>query len=76
MLAVDRRKRIFLCRASSDVESPLEQLQVALDATYAMQARFFNQYTVASPMQRRVGGQGLVQFGVIANTIDQVCSKH
>lgn len=62
-------------RVDGNAESPLEQLQVALDATYAMHARFFNRYTVSSSVERRVGGQGLVQFGAIASTMDRVCSE-
>ena len=61
------------CRASDGVGSPLEELEVALDAMSSMQAPFFYRYQLYSAVDRRVGGQGVVQLAAIADTRDQVC---
>ena len=60
------------CRASGEAGSPLEELEVALDAMNSMQAPFFYRYHLLSAVDRRAGGQGVVQFATIANTVDKV----
>ena len=60
------------CRASSEARSPLEELKVALDAMNSMQAPFYYRYLLLSAVDRRVGGQGVVQFSAIVNTMDKV----
>ena len=60
------------CRASGEAGSPLEELEVALDAMNSMQATFFYRYKLYSAVDRRVGGQGVVQFAAIGDTMDKV----
>ena len=62
------------CRAADGAQSPAEELEVALDAMFSMQAPFHRRYHLFSAMQRRVGGQGMVQFASIFHTQEQVCS--
>lgn len=50
----------------------MDKLQIALDAMHSMQAVFLHRYTLGSSVERRVGGQGLVQFASIAGTLDRV----
>lgn len=45
---------------------------MALDAMHNMQASFCHRYTLASAVDRRSGGQGVVQFADIAGTRDRV----
>lgn len=45
---------------------------MALDAMNNMQATFYNRYLLHTAVDRRVGGQGIVQFAGIANTLDRV----
>lgn len=40
----------------------------------SMQATFYKRYLLNSAVERRVGGQGVVQFAAIANTLDRVGS--
>lgn len=61
-----------VCRAANVTQSPLDQLEVALEAMCCMAAPFHSRYQVHSAMQRRVGGQGIVQFATIINTEDKV----
>ena len=60
------------CRASSEAGTPLDELEVALDAMNSMQARFHYRYHLLSAVDRRVGGQGVVQFAAIVDTMDKV----
>lgn len=53
-------------------ERPIEQLEVALDALYNRKLPFFGRYHLFSAVERRTGGQGLVQFARIGNTTDTV----
>ena len=62
------------CRVGKDADSPMEELQVALDAMHAMQSTFYGRYMLASSVERRAGGQGLVQFATISGTADKVRS--
>lgn len=43
-------------------ERPIEKLEAALDALYDHNQPFFDRYHLLSGIERRVGGQGLVQF--------------
>ena len=45
---------------------------MALDAMYGMQARFYYRYQLLSAVDRRAGGQGVVQFAAIVDTMDKV----
>ena len=38
----------------------------------SMQAPFYYRYLLLSAVDRRVGGQGVVQFAAIVNTMDKV----
>eukprot|EP00892_Ulva_mutabilis_P005912 jgi/Ulvmu1/3693/UM017_0110.1 len=62
-------------KASGEAKSPVEELQVALDAMNSMQAPFYNRYHLASAVDRRVGGQGIVQFASMSNTHDRAAIK-
>lgn len=62
------------CRAGGAAKSPLEELEVALDAMNSMQSTFCVRYKLYSAVYRRVGGQGVVQFAGIGGTYDKVCS--
>eukprot|EP00892_Ulva_mutabilis_P007594 jgi/Ulvmu1/5206/UM216_0001.1 len=62
-------------KASGEAGSRLGQLQVALDAMYNMHAPFYNRYRIESSYNRRVGGQGVVQFASIAGTQDRAAIK-
>jgi hypothetical protein len=53
-------------------EQLIEQLEAALDALYDRKLPFFGKYHLFSAVERRVGGQGLVQFARIGNTADMV----
>ena len=64
--------RVRCCRASSESETALDKLEVALDGMCCMAAPFYGQYQLHSAVQRRVGGQGIVQFAAIMNTQDKV----
>lgn len=73
------KRRVFMrcvvrCRAAVTAESPLDELEVALDAMCSMKEPFYGRYTLLSSVERRVGGQGLVQFASIVNTQDKVRS--
>ena len=59
-------------RAAVESESPLDELEVALDAMCSMKEPFYSRYHLLSSVERRVGGQGLVQFASIVNTQDKV----
>lgn len=61
-----------ICRAGDAARSPVEELEVALDAMHNMQAPFCGRYTLGSAIDRRSGGQGVVQFADIAGTRDRV----
>lgn len=61
-----------VCRVAEGCERPLDELEVALDAMCAMGAPFYLRYEVLSAVDRRVGGQGLVQFASIPNNPDRV----
>ena len=54
-------------------EKPIEQLEAALDALYDRKLPFFGRYNLFSAVERRVGGQGLVQFASIGTSTDMVC---
>ena len=45
---------------------------MALDAMAGMRHLFYDRYHVMSSVERRAGGQGVVQFASIANTFDKV----
>ena len=45
---------------------------MALDAMNSLQAPFYYRYQLYSAVDRRVGGQGVVQFAAVADTRDQV----
>ena len=60
------------CRAGGVARTPLEELQVALDAMCIMQAPFHHRYHLYSAVHRRVGGQGIVQFAGISGMHDRV----
>lgn len=60
------------CRAAERTESPLEALEVALDAMCGMQAPLLGRYFALSGLDRRRGGHGVVQFATIANMQEQV----
>ena len=60
------------CSAANEASSALEQLEVALDAMFSMQAPFFGRYMLLSAVDRRSGGQGVVQFASIIHTPDRV----
>eukprot|EP00892_Ulva_mutabilis_P002686 jgi/Ulvmu1/12418/UM009_0068.1 len=62
-------------RAATTTTSPLDALEVALDAMCSMQEPFYDRYIIRSSLQRRVGGQGLVQFASILNTEDKAAIK-
>eukprot|EP00892_Ulva_mutabilis_P005913 jgi/Ulvmu1/3694/UM017_0111.1 len=62
-------------KAGGEAGSPVEELQVALDAMSSMQAPFYNRYRLSSAVDRRVGGQGVVQFAGIASTLDRAAVK-
>eukprot|EP00892_Ulva_mutabilis_P005772 jgi/Ulvmu1/3567/UM167_0001.1 len=62
-------------KAGGEAGSPVEELQVALDAMNSMQAPFYHRYMMLSAVDRRVGGQGIVQFASIANTLDRAAIK-
>ena len=47
---------------------------MALDAMSNMQVMFCKRYQLNSAVERRVGGQGIVQFASISGTHDKVCS--
>lgn len=58
----------------------MDELETALDAMCGMAEPFFGRYQLLSAVDRRVGGQGLVQFASIAsskqtpeNASEQVC---
>ena len=53
----------------------MEELGVALDAMNSMQALFYYRYQLLSTVERRVGGQGVVQFAAITNTMEKVRLK-
>lgn len=59
---------LVLCRG----EKPIEQLEAALDALYDRKLPFFGRYHLLSAVERRVGGQGLVQFARIGHGTDLV----
>lgn len=61
------------CRAAGDADDPLDQLEVALDGMHCMQSPFYYRYNILSAVERRVGGQGLVQFASMSNTQEKVC---
>ena len=61
------------CRAADGAQSPAEELEVALDAMFSMHAPFNHRYRLFSAVQRRIGGQGMVQFASIFHTQEQVC---
>lgn len=50
----------------------MAQLEVALDAMHNMETPFFNRYRLYSTVNCRVGGQGVVQFASIGNTLVKV----
>ena len=59
------------CRVAQEAESGVEELEVALDAMAGMRHLFYDRYHVMSSVERRAGGQGVVQFASIANTFDK-----
>lgn len=61
-----------MCRAADAAGSPAEKLETALDAMHNQQATFYGRYTIASSVERRAGGQGIVQFAAIAGSLDRV----
>eukprot|EP00892_Ulva_mutabilis_P000505 jgi/Ulvmu1/10455/UM063_0010.1 len=62
-------------KAAHESESPLDALEVALDAMCSMKEPFYHRYMLLSSVERRVGGQGLVQFASIVNTQDKAAIK-
>lgn len=52
----------FRLYSSSNASTPVEALEDALDALYATRQAFMGQYELFSSIERRSGGQGLVQF--------------
>lgn len=64
----------MLCRATNESCSPLDALEEALDAMCAKKEVFYDRYYLLSAVERRVGGQGIVQFASIKNTQDKVRS--
>jgi hypothetical protein len=59
---------VHACRG----ETPTEQLEAALDALYERKLPFYARYKLFSAVERRVGGQGLVQFARIGNGNEMV----
>ena len=68
-----RSSGVVRCRAGQGMTSPSAALEVALDAMCSMQAPFYHRYELFSAVERRGGGQGMVQFAKILNTSEQVC---
>lgn len=60
------------CRVAQACTKALDELEVALDAMCAMRAQFFLRYEILSAVDRRVGGQGLVQYACVPNQPDRV----
>eukprot|EP00892_Ulva_mutabilis_P005985 jgi/Ulvmu1/3759/UM175_0006.1 len=61
--------------AAEEARTSLEALEVALDALFGMQAPFYGRYLLLSAVDRRCGGQGLVQFANIIHTPDRAAVK-
>lgn len=68
--------RVVTRRAATSSGSPVAELEVALDAMCALQARFHGRYTLLSGVERRAGGQGVVQFANITGDQSQVRLCH
>ena len=62
----------YCCRSAKESDSPLDALRLALDAMCSMKAPFYDRYHLLSAVERRVGGQGLVQFASVMNTREMV----
>ena len=60
------------CRIAEECKSPLEELEVALDAMCAMEHLFYYRFRILSAVDRRVGGQGVVQIASMMNTNQRV----
>lgn len=63
-----------VCR-SPGAGSSVDELEDALDELAETGRHFMGRYLVGSNVERRSGGQGVVQFARIANTPDQVAIK-
>lgn len=63
-----------VCR-SPGAGSSVDKLEDALDELAETGRHFMGRYLVGSNVERRSGGQGVVQFARIANTPDQVAIK-
>lgn len=53
----------------------VDELEDALDELAERQAHFMGRYLIGSNVERRSGGQGVVQFARIVNTPDEVAIK-
>ena len=62
-----------LCRAAEEAGSPVEKLEWALDGMQSMREPFCGRFLLGSAVDRRTGGQGVVQFADIAGTRDRAC---
>lgn len=61
-----------VCRAAVTAGSPMGELEVALDAMCDLQAPFHGRYIMMSSIDRRSGGQGIVQFANVSRQHLQV----
>ena len=62
-----------MCRAAEDCKTSADALEVALDGMCALETPFYYRYNILSAVDRRGGGQGLVQFASMTNTQTRVC---
>eukprot|EP00892_Ulva_mutabilis_P005656 jgi/Ulvmu1/3462/UM016_0082.1 len=62
-------------RAAEGCAMPADELEVALDALCAMETPFLFRYNILSAVDRRVGGQGLVQFATMTNSQQRAAIK-
>ena len=62
-----------MCRAAEDCKTAADALEVALDGMCALETPFYYRYNILSAVDRRGGGQGLVQFASMTNTQTRVC---
>eukprot|EP00892_Ulva_mutabilis_P002693 jgi/Ulvmu1/12424/UM009_0074.1 len=62
-------------KAAHNSATQSDALEVALDAMCSMKEPFYHRYMLLSSVERRIGGQGLVQFASIVNTHDKAAIK-
>jgi hypothetical protein len=65
------------CRAphGGSQGSVVDMLEDALDFLHDRQARFLGRYVISHNVERRTGGQGVVQFGRVADAQEEVAIK-